>query len=131
MLTGGSRAATTWSESLALATGEGARQPTSAKIRYSDEPLARLKIVRDFPPPPEDLVFRDEGVKVTIAVSSAVSNSSRDEARRHDSPYSNDPAASRWLYGTSLAAAYHAFNTSACRGRRCRRHVNHTSHERR
>jgi len=59
----------------------------SVKIRYTDEPLGRLKIVRDFLPPPEGLVFRDEGVKVTIAVSSAVSNSSRDEARRHDSPY--------------------------------------------
>jgi hypothetical protein len=41
----------------------------SAKTKYSDEPLGRLKIVRDFLPRPQDLVFRDEGVKVTIALS--------------------------------------------------------------
>ena len=41
----------------------------SAKIKYTNEPLGRLKVVRDFLPPPEDLVFRDEGVKVTIALS--------------------------------------------------------------
>ena len=32
--------------------------------RYTDERLGRLRVVRDFLPPPEDLVFRDEGVKV-------------------------------------------------------------------
>jgi len=41
----------------------------SAKTKYSDELLGRLKIVRDFLPRPQDLVFRDEGVKVTIALS--------------------------------------------------------------
>ena len=41
----------------------------SARIRYTNEPLGRLRIVRDFLPLPEDLVLRDEGVKVTIAVS--------------------------------------------------------------
>ncbi|MBI1727697.1 MAG: hypothetical protein HYR50_10545 [Candidatus Rokubacteria bacterium] len=37
------------------------------KIRYTDEPLGRLKVVRDFLPRPEGLVVREEGVKVTIA----------------------------------------------------------------
>jgi hypothetical protein len=37
------------------------------RIRYTDEPLGKLKIVPDFLPRPDDLVFRDEGVKVTIA----------------------------------------------------------------
>jgi hypothetical protein len=45
----------------------------SAKTKYSDEPLGRLKIVRDFLPRPQDLVFRDEGVKVTIALSKRAS----------------------------------------------------------
>ena len=39
----------------------------SVKIRYANEPLGRLKVVPDFLPRPEDLVFRDEGVKVTTA----------------------------------------------------------------
>ncbi|TMH27769.1 MAG: CopG family transcriptional regulator [Betaproteobacteria bacterium] len=33
----------------------------SAKIRYTDEPLGKPKVVADFLPAPEDLVFRDEG----------------------------------------------------------------------
>ena len=41
----------------------------SKKVRYTDEPLGNLKIVPDFLPRPEELVFRDEGVKVTIALS--------------------------------------------------------------
>jgi hypothetical protein len=45
----------------------------SAKPKYSDEPLGKLKTVRDFLPRPQDLVFRDEGVKVTIALSKRAS----------------------------------------------------------
>ena len=39
------------------------------KIRYTDEPLGELKVVPDFLPSPEELAFREEGVKVTIALS--------------------------------------------------------------
>ena len=59
----------------------------SAKIRYTDERLGRLKIVRDFLPPPEDLVFRDEGVKVTIALSKRSVEFFKDEARKHKTQY--------------------------------------------
>lgn len=59
----------------------------SAKIRYTDEPLGKLKIVRDFLPPPEDLVFRDEGVKVTIALSKRSVEFFKGEARKHSTQY--------------------------------------------
>jgi hypothetical protein len=59
----------------------------SAKIRYTDEPLGRLKIVPDFLPPPEDLVFRDEGVKVTISLSKRSVEFFKGEARRHNTQY--------------------------------------------
>ena len=32
------------------------------------QPLGNLKIIPDFLPPPEDLIFKDERVKVTIAL---------------------------------------------------------------
>jgi len=38
----------------------------SAKIKYTDEPLGEPKVVPDFLPAPEDLVFKEEGVKVTL-----------------------------------------------------------------
>jgi len=39
------------------------------KTGYRDEPLGKLEIVSDFLPPPEKLVLRDDGVKVTISLS--------------------------------------------------------------
>jgi len=59
----------------------------SAKIRYTDEPLGRLKVVRDFLPRPEDLVFREEGVKVTIALSKRSVEFFKGEARKHNTQY--------------------------------------------
>src|SRR5258708_25952680 len=37
------------------------QRPMSGKIRYTDEPLGNPRVVPDFLPRPEDLVFRDEG----------------------------------------------------------------------
>ena len=59
----------------------------SAKIRYADEPLGRLKVVGDFLPRPEDLVFRDEGIKITIALSKRSVDFFKGEARKHNTQY--------------------------------------------
>ncbi len=59
----------------------------SARIRYTDEPLGRLKVVGDFLPRPEDLVFRDEGIKVTIALSKRSVEFFKGEARKHNTQY--------------------------------------------
>lgn len=39
------------------------------RIVYTDEPMGELEVVEDFLPSPEDLVFREENVKVTISLS--------------------------------------------------------------
>ncbi len=59
----------------------------SAKIRYTDEPLGRLKIVPDFLPAPEDLIFREEGIKVTIALSRRSVEFFKREAVKHHTQY--------------------------------------------
>lgn len=59
----------------------------SGKIRYTDEPLGKLKVIPDFLPRPEDLVFRDEGVKVTIALSKRSVEFFKGEARKHNTQY--------------------------------------------
>ncbi|HVY04823.1 MAG TPA: hypothetical protein VHB46_02500 [Burkholderiales bacterium] len=41
----------------------------STKTKYTNEPIGEYRIVPDFLPPPHELAFRDEGVKVTIALS--------------------------------------------------------------
>ena len=38
------------------------------KIKYIDEPI-RAKVIKDFLPKPEDLVMKDEQVKVTLNLS--------------------------------------------------------------
>lgn len=59
----------------------------SRRIRYTDEPLGKLRVIPDFLPPPEDLVFRDEGVKVTISLSRRSVEFFKREARRHNTQY--------------------------------------------
>ncbi len=59
----------------------------SGKGRYTNEPLGKLRIVPDFLPRPEDLVFRDERVKVTIALSKRSVEFFKAEAHKHKTPY--------------------------------------------
>ena len=39
------------------------------KIKYKDEPMHDIRVVEDFLPSPENLVFKEETVKITIALS--------------------------------------------------------------
>ena len=41
------------------------------KIKYSDEKIGKVEIVKDFLPKPEDLVFKEDTVKVTLNLSKA------------------------------------------------------------
>jgi len=59
----------------------------SEKIKYTDEPLGNLRVIPDFLPRPEELVFRDEGVKVTIALSKRSVEYFKAEARKHHTQY--------------------------------------------
>jgi predicted DNA binding CopG/RHH family protein len=57
------------------------------RIRYTDEPLGDLKVVPDFLPSPEELAFREEGVKVTIALSKRSIEFFKQEAEKHGTQY--------------------------------------------
>jgi hypothetical protein len=59
----------------------------SAKIKYTDEPLGKFRVVPDFLPAPEDLVFREEGVKVTLALSKRSVEFFKREAAKHNTQY--------------------------------------------
>ena len=56
-------------------------------VKYTNEPLGRLRVIPDFLPPPEELVFREEAVKVTIALSRRSVEFFKAEAQRHDTQY--------------------------------------------
>lgn len=57
------------------------------RISYSDGPMEKVRVVDDFLPPPEELAFREETVKVTIALSKASLDFFKQEAAKHHVPY--------------------------------------------
>ena len=57
------------------------------RIKYTDEPLGDLRVVPDFLPPPEDLVFREDNVKVTISLSKSSVEFFKREASKHHTQY--------------------------------------------
>ena len=59
----------------------------SAKIKYTDEDLGELEIIPDFLPPPEELAYKEDTVKVTIALSRASVEFFKEEARKHNTQY--------------------------------------------
>lgn len=59
----------------------------SAKIKYTDEPLGKPQIIPDFLPSPAELAFREQGVKVTLALSKKSLEFFKAEAAKHQTQY--------------------------------------------
>ena len=59
----------------------------SAKIKYTDEPMGDPQVIADFLPSPDQLAFREEGVKVTIALSRKSVEFFKSEAAKHHTQY--------------------------------------------
>lgn len=57
------------------------------KIQYQDEPLGEIELIKDFLPPPEQLAFKDEGVKVTLSLSPKSLAFFKSQAKVHKAPY--------------------------------------------
>lgn len=55
--------------------------------KYTDEPLGRLEVVEDFLPPPDQLVLKEDGVKVTISLSKKSVDFFKAHAARSKVPY--------------------------------------------
>jgi len=72
---------------LELATGGKAGEFISGRIKYIDEPLGNLRVVPDFPPRPEKLVFPGEGIKMTIVLSKRSVEFFKGEAQKRYTQY--------------------------------------------
>ena len=57
------------------------------KIKYTDEPIGRVRVISDFLPSPEELALKDETVKVTIALSRTSVEFFKKEARKYNTQY--------------------------------------------
>lgn len=65
-----------------------AKQAVAAtKIKYTDEPLGKIQVIPDFLPSPAELAFREEGMKVTLALSKKSIDFFKSEATKHHTQY--------------------------------------------
>lgn len=59
----------------------------SKKIKYSDENIGKVKIVPDFLPRPEELVLKEDNVKVTITLSKRSVDFFKKQAKINNTQY--------------------------------------------
>ncbi|MDA3895571.1 MAG: CopG family transcriptional regulator [Desulfobacteraceae bacterium] len=57
------------------------------KIKYTDEPMGKVKVISDFLPSPKELALKDETVKVTISLSKTSVEFFKKEAKKYNTPY--------------------------------------------
>lgn len=57
------------------------------KIKYTDEPMGDLRVVKDFLPPPDQLILKDENVKITISLKKSSIDFFKREAQKHRTSY--------------------------------------------
>ncbi len=56
-------------------------------IKYTDGEIGNVKIIEDFLPSPEELVFKDENTKITISLTKETVDFFKDEAKKHHTQY--------------------------------------------
>jgi len=59
----------------------------SKRKKLSDEPIGRVKVVKDFLPPPEKLLIRHKPIKVTITLSQDSIDFFKEIAHKEHIPY--------------------------------------------
>jgi predicted DNA binding CopG/RHH family protein len=57
------------------------------KIIYTNEKIGKVEVVKDFLPKPEELVFKEDNVKVTINLSKSSLDFFKKLAQQHGSQY--------------------------------------------
>jgi predicted DNA binding CopG/RHH family protein len=57
------------------------------KIKYSAERVGDVKVVKDFLPRPEELVFKESTVKITLNLSKSSIDFFKEVAQKHGSQY--------------------------------------------
>ncbi len=57
------------------------------KIKYTNEQLGKTRMVKDFLPSPEQLAFKEDNVKVTLALSRSSVEFFKAQAGQHNTAY--------------------------------------------
>ena len=67
--------------------GEKGGRYMKSKIKYTEEPIGELKVIKDFLPPPDQLVLKEENVKITISLKKSSIEFFKKEAKKHRTSY--------------------------------------------
>ena len=57
------------------------------RAEYTDEPLGKLMVAKDFLPRPEQLVLKEENVKITISLNKSSVDFFKKKAKEHHTSY--------------------------------------------
>ena len=72
---------------MAPGIGEKEGKYMKSKIKYTKEPMGNPRVVNDFLPPPEQLVLKEDTVKVTIALNRSNVEFFKKQAKKHHTSY--------------------------------------------
>lgn len=77
---------------LVLVVGIEVKNSMKKKIKYTDlppgnEPIGELEIIKDFFPPPGELVLKEDNVEVTISLSRSSIKYFKQQAKKHHTQY--------------------------------------------
>lgn len=67
--------------------GKSMKSKTRKRMKYTGEPMNQVEVIADFLPSPEQLAFKEETVKITIALSKSSLDFFKEKAERHHTPY--------------------------------------------
>ena len=67
--------------------GKEKRYMKKKTVKYTDEPIGKVKIIDDFLPAPDKLVMRDETVKVTLSLTKESIDFFKEQAEVHHTQY--------------------------------------------
>jgi predicted DNA binding CopG/RHH family protein len=56
-------------------------------VKYTDGEIGDVKVIQDFLPPPHELAFKEDQVKVTIGLSKSSVDFFKQEAKIHHTQY--------------------------------------------
>lgn len=72
---------------MAQVIGEKEGEAMKTKTKYTEEPMGHLRVVKDFLPPPEKLVLKEDNVKVTISLKKSSISFFKDQAKTQKTSY--------------------------------------------
>jgi len=72
---------------MAQDTGGKEGKSMKTKTRYTEEPMGELRVVKDFLPPPDQLVLKEDNIKVTISLKKSSIDFFKDQAKKHGTSY--------------------------------------------